>query len=84
MWFNQIITECGTIFCRIIFFLSVLLNLVDFVISLLMSNEIRARPLVEKDIGTVGVGIVSVRVANANFLKSRLYSISIAFCFQLV
>jgi len=42
------------------FFLSVLLNLVDFVISLLMSNEIRARPLVEKDIGTVGVGIVSV------------------------
>jgi len=42
------------------FFLSVLLNLVDFVISLLTSNEIRARPLVEKDIGTVGVGIVSV------------------------
>jgi len=42
------------------FFLSVLLNFVDFVISLLMSNEIRARPLVEKDIGTVGVGIVSV------------------------
>ena len=42
------------------FFLSVLLNLVDFVISLLTSNEIRARPIVEKDIGTVGVGIVSV------------------------
>jgi len=65
------------------FFLSVLLNLVDFVISLLMSNEIRARPLVEKDI-VRWCWDVSVRVANANFLKSRLYSISIVFCFQLV